>query len=482
MPPPQKQQDHGLDSSCYITVHDDSKSGPSLTDFEIHEYIDLHKKPERSSHGQVGVRTNIDASANKPRAPCTCIDTKNGEEVRANFEIGFDWPGPGKRHPIHETIAIAAFIRSDIHFHPDTTYYNLSPQQWEYFRGLIWNDDPSCLLFKRSEDNNHWFGAGIEFYAEFIGGKPNRMTQRSHYRDLQFLHAMGSRDGELPHHTRGRLLDWMGVMYRLACGDQGVEENHDLREHFPGLFSGDTDPSEWATLRDLILGTTPEYRNTQIPLRALGICLHTIQDSYAMGHTQRRLLNPQDFSGRDLNGYLNFKLGTWAKWGPIVSFHGYKNQNHDRHGFYDGLEGAGLPDPKNLGSFNRLNGARDAIDASIFLMNAFAHKRLWEDVRRDLEAGIFALDRYAKPCNTDVDGEIPGLNSYPVSNYDEKLGSNCEADLTHRLATPQTNAHRLGRYQKWIGDKRRRWMFILISFLLVGKIVALLYFLLFARH
>ena len=79
----------------------------------------------------------------------------NGDgDVHANFEIGFDYPGPGQKHPIHENIAIAAFLNSSLTFPKATTYNNLNHKQWEYFRGMIWNDDPECLLFEKSTDDN----------------------------------------------------------------------------------------------------------------------------------------------------------------------------------------------------------------------------------------------------------------------------------------------------------------------------------------
>ena len=336
----------------------------------------------------------------------------NGDgDVHANFEIGFDYPGPGQKHPIHENIAIAAFLNSSLTFPKATTYNNLNHKQWEYFRGMIWNDDPECLLFEKSTDDNRLFGIGADWYHKFLSGNKNCMTQRSHFGDLQFLHSMGAAENELPHTTRDRMLQWMGIMYKLACGNQGVSESQHLREHFDdSMFNRTTDPSGGTTLRDLILADRPEYKDSNIPLRALSICMHTVQDSFAMGHVQRRLLNPRDFERRDKNGYLNFKPGTWAQWGPIVSFHTYGTQDTDRHSFYDGLEGARVPNPRDLGSFNRLLGARDAIDACILLVNAFARKQQWEELRQELEKGVFAIDRDSKPYNSAVDGSIPGLD------------------------------------------------------------------------
>ena len=360
--------------------------------------------------------------------------SKHGGSVRANFEIGFDYPGPGEKHPIHESIAIAAFIRSMVIFPKATTYNNLNPKQWEYFRGMIWNDDPSCLLFRRSENDSRLFGIGKDWWEQFQFGSPKCMTQRSHFGDLQFLHAMGSHEGELPYDTRDRLLKWIGIMYKLACTNQGVLELQPLRDHFPELFTSSTDPSGGTTLRDLILATTPEYRFSNIPLRALGICMHIIEDSYAIGHVQRRLLNPQDFVGRDPKRYISFKPGTWGHWGTIVSFHTYGHQNDKRHSFYDGLGEANLPNPKDLNTFNRLHGARDAIDACILLINAFAQKHPWEELRQELEGKVFAIDPEAKPCNSAVDDVIPGVDYPNTPNLFRSQNVEYEARLACKLS------------------------------------------------
>ena len=371
--------------------------------------------------------------------PCPCVHTAevskpaDGDTVHANFEIGFDYPGPGEKHPIHESIAIAAFIHSLAAFPRATTYNNLNSKQWEYFRGMIWNDDPSCLLFEESADNNRLFGLGADWWTQFRLGSPMCMTRRSHFGDLQLLHAMGAHENEMPHDTRDRVLKWMGVMYKLACGNQNVSELQPLRDHFPESFNDSTDPSGSSTLRDLILATRPEYKYSKIPLRALGICMHIIEDSYAMGHVQRRLLNPQDFIGRDPDRYINFKPGTWAQWGPIVSFHTYGSQDNKRHNFYDGLEGADLPNPKDLGSFNRLHGARDAIDACILLINAFARKQPWEEVQRELQKKVFAIDPNARPCNSAVDDVIPGLDDARV--LDQSHDYSYQAGLLYKLST-----------------------------------------------
>ena len=217
--------------------------------------------------------------------------------------MGFEAPaGIVNKKPIHESIAIAAFINSNLHFNFGVTYYNLNQKQWEYFRGLVWNDDPSCLLFDDSHGNNHDFGIGLEWYNAFLNGPPNCMTKRSHFGNLQFLHGMATKVGEAAQETKNKLMTWLEIMYKLACGDQGVLSTDQLTSRLGNDFNASTDPAGSATLKDLILATTPSYGWINLQRRALGICLHIIQDSYAIGHTQRRLLNPQDLAPRDPQG------------------------------------------------------------------------------------------------------------------------------------------------------------------------------------
>ena len=183
-----------------------------------------------------------------------------------------------------------------------TTYNNLGRKQWEYIRGLLWNDDPSCLLFDDKVDDNHDFGAGIEWYDQFKLGPSNCMTRRSHFGDLQCLHGMATKNGESPGETKHNILTWAELMYKLACNNQGVADQAKRKDGLPAQFTGSTVPTGDATIKQLLLATTPKYRFPNIQRRALGVCLHIIQDSYAVGHTQRCLLNPEDQASRDEEG------------------------------------------------------------------------------------------------------------------------------------------------------------------------------------
>ena len=103
---------------------------------------------------------------------------------------------------------------------------------------------------------------------------------------------------------------------------------------------------------------------------------------------------------------MRFKSGTYGRWGSIISFHCYSGQDSDRHSHYDSLEGT-APVPKQLDTFNKIIGARDAIDTSAALIKFFANKTKWEDgVKQFLEQEVFALASGAKPANGDVDKSV----------------------------------------------------------------------------
>ncbi|RMZ72853.1 serine protease abc transporter b family tagd [Pyrenophora seminiperda CCB06] len=348
-------------------------------------------------------------------------DEEHSDDMEAQFKIGFDTVG-GLLHwqPVHEEIAIAAFIRSNLHFPRGVTYNNLDAKQWEYVRGLVWPDDPSCLLFKNTPDNNHKFDLGDDFLGEFKGGNKSSMTRRSHFGDLQLLHGMASDVGEDPNKTKKNILTWLEVMYKLAVGTE-INERDLLCEKLPGSFSASTSGNQ--TLRDLLLGRTREYRKVDISRRALGVCLHMIQDSYAVGHTLRRLKNVNDLQGRDKDGFIHFKSGTHAQLGPLITFHTYTGQG-DRHDHYDDSDDERKP--RDVETFNKIIGARDAIDKCTTLINFFAAKTKWNDGVSDfLDNDVYKLDEKVTSSNAQVDErfglpETSGVMATTAAEEDEE--------------------------------------------------------------
>ncbi|KAI5369194.1 hypothetical protein Slin14017_G000730 [Septoria linicola] len=334
--------------------------------------------------------------------------------VTAMFKIGFHssidplkatWE---KFPPVHETIAIAAFVQSHKHFPRGTTYANLNDEQWEYMRGVVWNDDPQCLLFDDEQSTNHQFSKGLAYSATFEGGNgEGNMTRRSHFHDLQFLHAMAPSKGATAQSTKDQLMLWLKTMYKLACGNQGVQASDSLSSVFGDqYFNTNTEPNGGQSIQELVLAPSTHFTKLDIQKRALGVCLHIIQDSYAVGHTKRKVLNPEDSDTAAASGFLAFKAGTYGRFGEIETFHTYSGQDDTRRGHYDEIPGglANLPKANNIDSFNTIIGARDAVDKSKTLINFWAANTIWENgVEQFLSDDVFKLDPNATVGDTSVD-------------------------------------------------------------------------------
>ncbi|KAK1448224.1 hypothetical protein CCUS01_11807 [Colletotrichum cuscutae] len=319
--------------------------------------------------------------------------------ARIAYEIGFHGPGGLKiRDPVHEDMAIAAFIKSKMRFPKGTEYNNLDAAQWEYMRGLLWSDDPLCLLFKDSRESNSELALGAEFLADFLAGSPSSLTQRSHFGDLQFLHAMAPQANEDPQDTKKSM---------LSC--------------------------------------TPSYFKANISKRAIGHCLHMVQDSFAVGHTLRHLSNPSDLDGKDGEGYFRFKPGKFARLGPIITFHTYSGQS-SRHARYD--ESKQLRSPRDLDSFNHIIGARDAIDKSTKLINFYAQKTKWEDGVRDFFANeVFELDSSATSSNPQVDERFgsPDTSNQSTLEADRLADEEYQVGMERKMAMLESSLAFSGR-------------------------------------
>ncbi|KAK1494048.1 hypothetical protein CTAM01_09239 [Colletotrichum tamarilloi] len=397
-------------------------SNPKLVSCQVLDY-NLTGHPF-TGHVEVYLAEN---SANEMFDDTNSSDEINSD-VHAAFEIGFNGPlGIKIRDPVHEDIAIAAFIASRMRFPKGTEYNNLDATQWEYMRGLLWSDDPLCLLFEDSRESNSELALGEKFLGDFYAGSPSSLTQRSHFGDLQFFHAMAAQSNEDPHETKANMLSWLEIIYKLAIGIQNVKETDSLAGRFPTRFSSYSDPSGDASLRQLFLGRTPSYRKANISKRAFGHCLHMVQDSYAVGHTLRRLSNQGDLDGRDSEGFFRFKPGKFARLGPIITFHTYSGQSK-RHAHYD--ESKQPRSPRDLDSFNHIIGARDAIDKSIKLINFYAQKTKWEDGVRDFFANeVFVLDSNATLSNPQVDERFGS----PDTSSQSTLGADRLADEEYQM-------------------------------------------------
>ncbi|KAK6499351.1 hypothetical protein TWF506_003980 [Arthrobotrys conoides] len=300
---------------------------------------------------------------------------KNGPV--ADFAIGFHNIAVHlELEPVHETLTLAALRAGGLtDIPPNMNYYAATPGLWEFFRGVTWNDDPQCALFKDSREYNDELSSGTVWFSQFEAAKHNEASRsktgyllgRSHFGDLQFLHSMSSSVGEPAVETRDKVLLWCELMYRTVTGEfpehcqiGGVEIS---RGGFDLLrfFDRDTDPRPERNLKFLLTRDT-EYQKMQIERRALGSLFHIIQDSYAKGHTRR----VEDYS----SGYV--------KLGAIRTFHCYTGQDEEQHSHYDSFKVEDVQ-ISNLDSFNPYPGARSAIEACVRVMELWRNGVMWND-------------------------------------------------------------------------------------------------------
>ncbi|MBQ5947502.1 zinc dependent phospholipase C family protein [Massilia sp. ST3] len=158
--------------------------------------------------------------------------------------------------------------------------------------GVHWNDDPNN--FFHSLQHVTWFF--WMFQAAGMEVKPTDPLQhRSHYGDLQFLHAMSpaSRSYE---ETRMDVLDWARFAYDVATGRirpgarlAGLKADYTFARHFAGLKknAGWTVKDLFANIGDYKKLATLDLTGDQVRAMALGALLHTVQDSFSTSHVER---------------------------------------------------------------------------------------------------------------------------------------------------------------------------------------------------
>lgn len=151
-------------------------------------------------------------------------------------------------------------------------------------------------------------------------GPGDTLLERSHFGDLQFIHAMAT-DGEAPQVTRGNILAWAGFAYLVSVGEiaSGTVISDgatigSIAKFFPG--SGDT------VLTLFTKGTEP-HSDERVRDIAFGSLLHLVQDSFSRSHVSREKLRLP---------------GGEALPGRIVQFHSYAHQDPYVHAKRDALD------------------------------------------------------------------------------------------------------------------------------------------------
>lgn len=297
--------------------------------------------------------------------------------------------------PVHEALTQITFgCDGDWDYCADPDLEHAGPY---VIAGLRWNDDPVFMLSAgearnlpcRTQDTVSFVTQTRCWVALFRDAEkkssadPSYFKQpgngsyltRSHFGDLQFLHAMASEDGEQARVTKAKVLMWAQFIWGVAEGKYRLETPlRDIpiqgwREHF----------NNGHTVQELFTVGRPWLR-PHIKSVAFGSLLHLIQDSFALGHVDRA---EPIFGKTCLNGES-------PMFGRIREFHSYARQDHAKHKDSDSVESArkhiGLNDP-------------DAIDAGKQLRQFFDREKSWSDVEQYLSQCVFVLEDENKPSS-----------------------------------------------------------------------------------
>jgi hypothetical protein len=341
---------------------------------------------------------------------------------RVDVGEGFEVEGPWNIHePVHENLTLAGLRASGFSV-PAGTRMGSDTGINEFLRGLLWNDDPALLFFHDDKDKNWRFTDGRAWRRAFNAAEKSssndltNLTGRTHFYDLSYLHAMATAKDESPYDTLAKIMMWAEVTYRLATADglNGAEKLSDVAitaqitdptgtphtARLSQFFTAATRPKGSDTVRFLLARDT-RFTGVDLGRRAIGSLLHLIQDSYARGHVRRTLLNPGDLVADKTD---EFKDGTWGRFGDVENFHYYRGQSEE-HGHYDEVPKGVTLAYDDLTTFNRIHGARDAIEMSARVLSMWRAKTKWDSAdgpRKLLLDKIFKLSPNVKPSDNTV--------------------------------------------------------------------------------
>lgn len=216
--------------------------------------------------------------------------------------------------PVHENLTIKAVNAAKI---PDSLK-NDPAFLSSLIRGVRWNDDPLSMAKKRPQDFYIYYKDSCRRSEEVDPSWD--ILYRTHCGDMQFLHAMASKNSEIALNTKELMLMWAEFSYRIAAGD--IDKDLRFRSigkklgkrsaalfnyvmTFDGRARMEWQPETLFTLdckRTLSVGevfntgrptrlkckdTNNRYSAEAIQNIALGSLLHLLQDSFSGSHVSR---------------------------------------------------------------------------------------------------------------------------------------------------------------------------------------------------
>lgn len=258
----------------------------------------------------------------------------------------------------------------------DRVSRSLEPRGNKYdslVRGVWWNDDPNQLLYSARQPVFYgWMKRAERMvrrdrklgrYPASIN-KTYYVTYRSHYGDLQFLHAMASSSAEVPAQTREDILAWAEFTYGVATSR--IEPSSLIVESGPERVRSQFEMQPGWTVRYLFGPTFYLPDAGHISKMAAGSLLHMIQDSYSASHVKR-----------------SYDPSPKCPAGRVIQFHSYGMQDADKHS---------QQDRRDAWQLAKFSDVQDPVNASATLLAFIEQKAEWPVVKSYLEQSTFCLD------------------------------------------------------------------------------------------
>lgn len=292
--------------------------------------------------------------------------------------------------PVHEEITnriLGCEGDADICGAPD-----YEPKNAYVLAGVRWNDDPP-FRFEKDHGNfggcepgstirlvtfpRCWANVFKDGEKQAREGKAINATNapllvRSHFGDLQFLHAMANRDHESATVVRDRIIAWAEFTWRTALGEFPLSTRV---ADVPVAGISEIFRTKGWSIQDLFaLGNPHVRRPDNMSELAFGSLLHVVEDSFADGHVERAMPDGQvKCLGMDNPTVMP---------GKIKEFHSYVNQNSSNHGDAD---------TRNAFSAGWSGPRPNVVDVGRTLNDYFVRRAPWGEVKPYIQC-IFSLD------------------------------------------------------------------------------------------
>lgn len=234
---------------------------------------------------------------------------------------------------------------------------------------IRFSTQPQCwyCLFKDAEktaQTRSIAGCGKE-----PGAVRGNLMTRSHFGDLQFLHAMASQEGVHPGATRAKVLDWLEFAWKVASRE--IKPDAFLRDVQIPAVQEHFGCTEWRVVDLYILGRQDKL-SRYLQQIAFGSVLHTVQDSFAGAHVSREAVPPVGACPE--TGYEHPRR--------VMEFHTYGAQDgglHDEQDSRTAMTGASVSERWP-----------EAVEVTRNLAQYYDERANWSDVQPYMEC-LFAL-------------------------------------------------------------------------------------------